>query len=133
MLEKIRREKDKGEWMRQRVRDDLHRIWANPEYVKKREKGKMNRLSYIGKIVHTCGSILHLEHYKRLKKEYGRVSSITTSPHRHRPQRVDSSHILSRGFMEVIRGFNKKVLVYGLGLEAHCLCCLSSSSSERSR
>ncbi|XP_038704786.1 uncharacterized protein LOC120000734 isoform X2 [Tripterygium wilfordii] len=72
MMEKVRKGDDIGEWIPESIRGQLREIWADPEYVKKREKGKMNRSSSAGGTTHTGGSISHSEHYKRLLEELGR-------------------------------------------------------------
>ncbi|XP_038698033.1 uncharacterized protein LOC119995592 [Tripterygium wilfordii] len=60
------------EYDNEEAKATLEKLWAEPDYVRKREKAKINRASETDGCTNTGGSISHSEHKKRLEKELGR-------------------------------------------------------------
>ncbi|XP_038698820.1 uncharacterized protein LOC119996304 [Tripterygium wilfordii] len=72
IMQRVRKKEDDGEWIQEEAKAALEKLWMEPDYVRKREKAKINRASETGGCTNTGGSIPHSEHKKRLEKELGR-------------------------------------------------------------
>ncbi|XP_038719825.1 uncharacterized protein LOC120012472 [Tripterygium wilfordii] len=156
-MQRVRKKEDDGEWIQEEAKAALEKLWAEPDYVKKREKAKMNRASETGGCTNTGGSIPHSEHKKRLEKELGRPpTKAELFRHCHikkatqefddynKLKEARSSQASTSGesplepqdddsiFMEATKWVNKKGRFYGLGLEAYHMR-FSSSYSRPSR
>ena len=73
MFAEARRTGVRPSWIGENVWRELLATWATPEFSRKREQAKQNRLSDVGGLgpsLHTGGSIPHTEHSRRLVSDF---------------------------------------------------------------